>query len=827
MRYSFLTILTLLLAFGSFAIESKSNDYRPYTFITPSQYKVQVYFEKALENIDQENIEMGESLISKGIELANGTNYIYGQKMGVLVSAILAAKRGNHEYAVDKYIELMHSSPKLIGTDEAVLLIGIAESLSRLGADELAIEYREKCLLIEGVPLLKRYYNLTTLSSVFRDIGDVDKSNFYHQKSLVLAYEIDEQHVFLHAYNEIGFSYYEQGQLNKSLEYYWKGIRTFHSYSEHEESDRIMLAMIYRDLSHIQKKQGEYKEAIESLAFSTELFKKLGNKFLSRNYILNSEAQIAIKDYSGAKSSLDTAGIFLENFSDKMHYYEVLSTYYTSTGQIQQANKALRKNIELKNEKNIQNAPNYKILEIIDLQSKQIQEKLRLQEELMEREHRISGMEFRAISIASGMIFLVLIILFFIYKQGRRKKEQLAEAKNLLIEERLKVKEDEQFRLVEAKEIAEKAVETRTQFLSTMSHELRTPLNGIIGITEILKFSDPRKDQINNLDALHYSGKSLLVLINDILDFTKMEEGRMELQKLNVDLTKMSESIVKIHQASCKYKLLPIGLKVDSDLPVILSDPTRISQVLNNLLSNAVKFTDRGAVELFIKKISEDETHCDVLFEVCDSGIGIPKDKIDLIFDSYTQVESESGKNYGGTGLGLSITKKIVDLLGSQIHVKSTLGEGSVFYFTVKFEKDKIRKLESVNPKEEVFKFNNEPILYAEDNEINVIVAVQLFERWGLDVTVVGNGEEAIDRLNQDEFKLILMDCQMPEMDGFEATRIIRESNLDIPIVALTASSLVSDQKKILDCGMNDFALKPIDQRKLNLMIGQFLGYGA
>ncbi len=390
---------------------------------------------------------------------------------------------------------------------------------------------------------------------------------------------------------------------------------------------------------------------------------------------------------------------------------------------------------------------------------------------------------------------------------------------------RLEVLHSAVIKLIRAKESAESAAKAKAQFLSTMSHELRTPLNAIIGISNLLSEDEPKPEQEENINALNFSSHTLLMLINDILDFSKIEAGKMTFEEVGVDPLQLSENIIKIHKGNTIIKGIDLTLNIEDNLPKIVADPTRLSQVLNNLLSNAIKFTSSGGVELCVKKQSESDEECTIYFHVKDSGIGIPKDKVDKIFESFTQADSNTTRNFGGTGLGLAITRKLIELQSGEIKVDSVLGEGSTFYFSISFPKHKEEVSDNNGNKESLIDFSNEPVLFVEDNEMNVLVASQFFDRWGLDITVAGNGEEALKELERGTYKLILMDCQMPIMDGFEATKKIRETDKEIPIVALTASAMKEDQEKIIDCGMNDYELKPFDPIRLNNKIARYLNY--
>ncbi len=383
----------------------------------------------------------------------------------------------------------------------------------------------------------------------------------------------------------------------------------------------------------------------------------------------------------------------------------------------------------------------------------------------------------------------------------------------------IKTKEIE---LKKAKIAAEKASDAKDQFLSTMSHEIRTPLNAVIGASHLLIHESPRKDQLENLHLLKNSGEHLLALVNDILDFNKIEEGKLLLESTYFNLDLLIKNVI----TSLNYHADDKNIKLISHLPnepyhILLGDPTRISQVLINLISNAIKFTNKGKVELIISKNSVSSKECNLRFEVKDTGIGISKDKIKDIFSTFTQADTDTTRKYGGSGLGLAISKKLLELMGSSgIQVESSPGKGSNFYFDLNFKKGSYIDIDTPYSLNKIIvdKGVTKKVLLVEDNEVNRILAVKFLNKWGLKVTCAVNGLECIEMIDTEKFDLILMDLQMPEMDGYQTTDNLRKSNnpyhQNIPIIALTADALVEAQKKVKEVGMNDFVTKPFNPKE-------------
>lgn len=381
--------------------------------------------------------------------------------------------------------------------------------------------------------------------------------------------------------------------------------------------------------------------------------------------------------------------------------------------------------------------------------------------------------------------------------------------------------------LIATREAAIKLGKAKETFLSVMSHEMRTPLNAIIGISRVLLEEEPLERQLENLDMLKFSTENLLTLINDVLDYTKIETGNLELELRPVNLKKIVNSTVESLQFKVDREKVAMKTEIDEDIPnILMADNTRIYQVLMNLLGNAVKFTKQGEISLALTQVSHDCQSVSVQFKISDTGIGISPDKLEYIFESYTQESADTTRKYGGTGLGLAITKKLVQLHQSEIFVESEKGKGSTFYFTIRFPRCSEEDIH-----EEGF---DQPtisipacILIVDDNPINRMVAQKTVMRWGIKSDLAENGREALEMIGRKDYDLILMDLHMPVMDGYEATRQIRmlpdKKYKELPVVALTGSDLVVRKDMISDAGINDTVLKPFMPMDLFKKIKPFL----
>ncbi|UII77522.1 ATP-binding protein [Flagellimonas sp. HMM57] len=381
-----------------------------------------------------------------------------------------------------------------------------------------------------------------------------------------------------------------------------------------------------------------------------------------------------------------------------------------------------------------------------------------------------------------------------------------------------------QLALIEAKDKEMKANKAKDEFLSTISHEIRTPLNAVIGISHLLLLENPKESQIENLTALNYSSEHLVGLVNDILDFNKIESGNIVLEKSIFSLENILKAAESTFGSMAREKNIKFRIEQDSPLPsCLIGDSVRISQIITNLVGNAIKFTEKGSVILKLEELHRDSKEIKIKFDVIDTGIGIAAEKQDSIFDAFVQANSNTTRKFGGSGLGLAICKKLLQIMDTDLRLQSAYGEGTTFSFTLDLEIHNGSNTKKNGSKPELSNLtalDGISVLVAEDNTLNILVIKKFLSKWKVNFDIAENGSIAVKKASQKNYDFILMDLQMPVMNGYEASRKIRQStnphNIDIPIIALSASPPADVENDIRKYGMDGHISKPFDPIELH-----------
>lgn len=698
------------------------------------------------------------------------------------------------------------SQKKNVGSDEIVGLLTTSDSLMFKAAYKqsllLSNKALKKAILLKNDNLISLAYN--SIGGTYEEILEEDKALDYYKKAIFYSERAKNDTLKIWFYNNIGNIYlYRKNKIDIGIDYYNKSIKYSNQLNDTASSVLTKLNLAW---AYFQKKN--YTNAIQNLDFAekyidfmrypdteTYLNLLLGMKF---NHLQNNEK--AKFHYNNAieiskKNKLDTY------LSDS---YEQFAKHLFDSEDYKNAYLMLDLHEDVKDR--VFRSENLKNAELTALKFELEESKKEIQEIKKEKSLQTDNLKKTKIIVVLILVFLMLMmfLLYVLYRNNifRRKINDFLEIKN----EELKI----------AKEKAEEASKLKTQFISTISHELRTPLYGVVGITNML--SDEHKELANSphLNSLKFSARYLLSLVNDLLQINKIEENKVVLENVPMNVADEISMVSNSLSFIATRNNNEVITEIDPMIPEFLvGDKIRLSQILMNLVSNALKFTNNGEVRIIANLERNIDSICHIRFTVEDTGMGIPQKDLDKIFDKFVQIDRKED-DYQGAGLGLSIVKKLVNLFGSEIFVKSEEGKGTAFYFTIAFDSDKSKVSEMINniyvdlSSTQIYK-----VLVVEDNKINQMVTRKIMEKNNFKTLIVDDGYAAIEALSKEQFDVILMDINMPLINGFETTKLIRKKGIKIPIIALTAFAKDEISDEAYAVGMNDVLIKPFEPSKL------------
>jgi len=653
--------------------------------------------------------------------------------------------------------------------------------------------------------LMAKAYNIIALN--FVEFSDVNKAIEYYNKALYHANLTSNDSIKCWINDNLGSCYsYKKNDFNKAIFYYKKGI----IYSK-KINDSIDIT--YNQLN------------ITSAYFAIKDFKN-GFKYLKlcENYVSKKgelEAKISLANLYGAYYSslnLDTKAELYFNEAVKLgkqsdadlidsnlcNVYADFSNHYKKKKDFKNALYYLELNEAL--QKNIYNEERVKKVKITGGEIEIDEYKRQIDKIESEKNKQLLDLkESKLIFLLFVIIFLILMLLIFsLYKNNKFRDKSNLEL--ITANKELQI----------AKEKADLASQLKTQFVSTISHELRTPLYGVVGITDIILEEHKELANSPHLNSLKFSARYLLSLVNDLLQINKIEENKISLESMIFNVTDEIKTIIDSLEFIALKNNNKLITEIDTDIPeFVIGDKLRLSQIFMNLVSNALKFTKNGEVYIIAELEKVEGTKTYIKFQVKDTGVGIAKVNQDKIFDKFVQIERKEG-DYQGTGLGLSIVQKLIEIFGSTIRLESELNQGANFIFTLCFESDEVKRMDIINNIVVDLSNNyNYKILVVEDNKINQVVTKKILESNNFKCTIVDDGYASINLLENEKFDIVLMDINMPIINGFETTKLIRNKGLTIPIIALTAFDKQEITEQALSSGMNDIIVKPFEQAKL------------
>ncbi|MEM6721219.1 MAG: response regulator [Bacteroidota bacterium] len=674
--------------------------------------------------------------------------------------------------------------------------IAIQKSISNEDDDSLAASYH-------------------TLAITYRRIQYYGKAKKYFEKALSLHKEIGNRHQILLIYQDLAHMSVVEEKFDAAAEYLKTG------YALAKTSDDVEDTMLFDwtkiALLEAQKKYTDILEFVPKVETRVKASKKSNELFFTArmNYLefTKGDAYFNLGDYEKAQEYLEKHVAYeYVHVNELATSYHELSIIYKSQGEIEKQREAELNYQENLKKKLDDHESRLKGELLTDFSLNEIQLKLDdLERKNYQRSIIVNRFKVVLVIIALlliGCIILGTLIIKAIYKKIKSNKL-------------LRIKYN---KLEEAKLKAEMTSKTKSNFFSMMSHELRTPLYAVTGITHLLLEENPRPSQQQYLKSLKFSGDHLLSLVNNILQANKLEENTITIGASTFNLKANIDNIIKSFDLLIKDRENELNIAYDTEIPELLvGDSLKISQILINLISNAIKFTEKGTIRLSVEKVEETPEDVQLHFCVQDTGIGIPKEKQEKVFEVFSQNHDVVNEDYQGSGLGLSIVKKLLELYNSDIHLESKVNIGTTFTFDIRFPKatENADVVQEVNI--EGIDFSHLKMLVVDDNKINQMLTKKILSTKNISTDIIASGAAAIEAVKNNHYDLILMDIHMPGMDGYEATSAIRKFNKKVPIIAFTAVSLDDSLPKIINSGMNDMIIKPFDAPQLFALIHKYM----
>lgn len=714
------------------------------------------------------------------------SNSIYGQeKMATtkeLQSLIVSSREAYYNYEAEKSLKLANQALKLAEKSNNYNIKGKAYNL-------IALNFQEYYDLNKTLDFFKKALHNASLGKNDSLIGWINTN--------IGSVYIDNLKDFKN-----GIFYYKKGlsynlKTKDTLEAAYTSLNMASAYIEFNQQEKA-----FKILKEVQ----DFVKATNEKELKILHYRNFGDYYSFKNN--NQQAELYF-DKALAISKSDSTNFYISIVSSiyKSYYkhYKKIGQVSKSLNYLEQHNKLEKEIFESERINKVNQVTTQIEIDEFKMQISQIENEKKMQS--------LDLKESKLIVILFVVIFLILVILLFSLLRNNRFRELRNQELRLANEE-----------LIEAKENAEQASRLKSQFVSTISHELRTPLYGVVGITNLILDEHKELKNSPHLNSLKFSARYLLSLVNDLLQINKIEENKVVLEKMVFNLEDEFHTIIDSLEFISANNNNKITKQFDNSIPELLvGDKLRLSQIFINLISNALKFTYNGEVTIVAKKVKTENAKCYIHFEVQDTGVGIAKEDQEKIFEKFVQIERKEG-DYQGTGLGLSIVKKLIELFESEIHIESEENKGATFSFEIAFLMDEKSKNEIIhNIEVDLSSIQTHKILVVEDNKINQVVTKKILEKNNFVCEMVDDGYAAINLLKTNRYDLILMDINMPIINGFETTKLIRKKGITIPIIALTAFDKQEIIEQALSSGMNDILVKPFESGKLFQIISNFI----
>lgn len=712
----------------------------------------------------------------------------------LLTCLLLSLLHFNFSFTQEKHISRKEIQEKILTARKELTNLNCEKSLS-LAEEALMDAYK-----LNDNLLIAKAYNV--IGSNFLEFADTQKAKSYYNKALMFANKTDNDTVKDWIYNNLGavYAYYENN-TEKGIQYYEKGL----IYTERTKNpvqiayNSLNIAGAYFDEDLYDKGLPFLNKAEKQMALVDEVEAKITFNSLKGSYYSfmgqNDKAEYhykkAISFGENDNTNLDDSYL-AEAYHDFSLYYFKIKNYKEAYNCLDHHNVIKDK---IYNDERSEKVRTYENKLEIGEYKRQIDF---IEKEKLQKENSLQ--KTKIIFLLFAIIFSILSYLTYVlFKNNKLKKRNFEELQKV------------NFELNKAKEIAEESTQLKSQFVSTITHELRTPLYGVVGITDIIANEHPELKDSEHLNSLKFSAKYLLSLVNDVLQIYKISEKKIILENTKFNIREKLESIKNSLQILSIKNGNTIALEIDENIPkILIGDSLRLSQIFMNLINNSLKFTENGNIFVKAKLVKREGDLCRIKFQVIDNGIGISKEDHEKVFQEFVQIERRED-DYQGTGLGLPIVKKLIELFGGEIELESEEGVGTTISFIITFETStEITTDNQINRID--FKNREIKILLVEDNKINQVVTQKLLKEFNFVTIVVEDGFKAVEMINEHAFDLILMDINMPKINGFETTKLIRNMGIQTPIIALTAFDKQEVEGQALESGMNGVLIKPFEK---------------